>query len=117
MQSSPQTLLHPLSHLELHRGSPPWGGIVSECKRFVFQNQENEEEGTCMEATAHGDAKVRLTHMRGWDDGIGPCRVPGGTIVTFPTSSTSMSPAHAFSVEGLTYSELRPFSACLDNGW
>ena len=67
-----------------------------------------------MEATAHGDAKVRLTHMRGWDDGIGPCREPGGIIVTFPTSSTSMSPAHAFSVKGLTYSALRPFSACLD---
>ena len=30
--SSPQTLLHPPSHLELHRGSPPWGEIVSECK-------------------------------------------------------------------------------------
>ena len=30
LQSSPQTLLHPLSHLELHRGPPPWGEIVSE---------------------------------------------------------------------------------------
>ena len=82
-------------------------------KKLVLQNQEIEEEGTRMEATAHGDAKVRLTHMRGWDDGIGPCRVPGGTIVTFPTSSTSMSPAHAFSVKGLTHSALLEAFFCL----
>ena len=91
LQSSLQTLLHPLSHLELHRGSPPWGGIVSECKRFVLQNQDIEEEDKRMEATAHGDVKVQLTHMCGSDDGIGPCRAPGGTIVTFPTSSSSRS--------------------------
>ena len=40
-------------------------------KKLVLRNQEIEEEDTRMEATAHGDAKVRLTHMRGWDDGIG----------------------------------------------
>ena len=49
-------------------------------KKLVLRNQEIEEEGTRMEATAHGDAKVRLTHMCDWDDGIGPCRVPGGIL-------------------------------------
>ena len=49
-------------------------------KKLVLQNQEIEEEGTRMEATAHGDVKVRLTHMCDWDDGIGPSECQVGQL-------------------------------------
>ena len=45
-------------------------------QKLVLKNQNIEEEDKRMEATAHGDAKVQLTHMCDWDDGIGPeCQV------------------------------------------
>ena len=45
-------------------------------QKLVLKNQDIEEEDKRMEATAHGDAKVQLTHMCGSDDGIGPeCQV------------------------------------------
>ena len=83
-------------------------------QKLVLKNQDIEEEDKRMEATAHGDAKVQLTHMCDWDDGIGPeCQVGQLWRSQLPIHR-GLSCACAFR-QGLKYSaDILAFFACLD---